>query len=49
MFTILLNTTPPEDLPSGTPQPVPSLDKGGGLVSGKASNHKNLCLIILMT
>ena len=31
--------TPPEDLPSGTPQPVPSLDKGGGLVSGRASSH----------
>ena len=34
---------------SGTPQPVPSLDKGGGLTSGRASVHKNLCLIILMT
>ena len=35
--------------PSGTPQPVPSLDKGGGLASGRASGHKNFCLIILMT
>ena len=42
-------TTPLEDLPSGTPQPVPSLDKGGGLASGRASGHKNLCLIIPMT
>ena len=30
-------------------QPVPSLDKGGGLASGRASGHKNLCLIIPMT
>ena len=33
---------------NGTFQPVPSLDKGGGLVSGRASGHKNKCLNIPM-
>ena len=38
--------TPPEELPSGTPQSVSSLDKGGVLASGRASVIKTVASLI---